>query len=46
MSHGEIAKQLDVPWELLKSWETEEVFSYLTKCNYREFLTFVTDLFA
>jgi DNA-binding transcriptional regulator YiaG len=46
MSHREIAKQLDVSCELLKSWETEEIFSYLTKCNYREFLIYVTDLFA
>ena len=46
MSHGEIAKHLDVSCELLKSWETEEIFSYLTKCNYREFLIYVTDLFA
>ena len=46
MSHGEIAKKLDVSYELLKNWETEEIFSYLTKCNYREFLIYVTDLFA
>jgi hypothetical protein len=46
MSHGEIAKHLNVSCELLKSWETEEIFSYLTKCNYREFLIYVTDLFA
>ena len=46
MSHGEIAKHLDVSSELLKSWETEEIFSYLTKYNYREFLIYVTDLFA
>ena len=46
MEQNEIAAVLEIPCDLLESWENEKTFKTLIYSNYKEFLIYLGDLYT
>jgi len=46
MQREEIAQRSGIPCGLLQGWESDKEFKALVKCNYRDFLICIVNLFT
>ena len=46
MEQNEIAAVLEIPCDLLESWENEKIFKTLIYSNYKEFLIYLGELYT
>jgi hypothetical protein len=46
MQREEIAQQSGIACGLLQDWESDKEFKALVKCNYKDFLIYLVNLFA